>query len=397
MKRETIHVAPGQPPSSASRWRLAAFVSLGTLFVLAATITHRFTKPTIASTHHEARSIPRKPTVTPSYQPTLENTFKPKESGPEGMVWVPGGEFSMGCDDPRNCPCGGPDAMSDARPIHRVYVDGFWMDKTEVTNAQFAKFVQATGYVTVAERVPLKDDFPDALSKNLVAGSTVFEPSPGRVPLDNHYRWWTYVPGANWRHPEGPQSHVEGREHYPVVHIAFEDALAYCKWVGKRLPTEAEWEFAARGGLTGKRYEWGDDFRPGGAWRANTYQGVFPVQDLGQDGYAGLAPVAQFPSNSYGINDMAGNAWEWCSDWYCSDYYGRWAEGGALIRNPQGPDVSFDPVEPGIPKRVQRGGSFLCTDQYCTRYMVGSRGKGEVTTGTSHVGFRCAKSSTDLK
>ncbi|GMV82892.1 MAG: hypothetical protein AMXMBFR7_40760 [Planctomycetota bacterium] len=317
--------------------------------------------------------------------------------GPDGMVWIPGGEFSMGCDDPRECPCGGPDAMSDARPIHRVYVDGFWMDKTEVTNAQFARFVQATGYVTVAERVPTKEEFPTAIPENLVAGSAVFTPTTTQVPLEDHSRWWQYQPGANWRHPEGPHSNWEGREHYPVVHIAFEDAAAYCNWAGKRLPTEAEWEFAARGGMQGKRYPWGDEFRPNGSWRANTYQGEFPVRDFGEDGFVGLAPVAQFQPNAYGLNDMAGNAWEWCSDWYRSDYYSRLSLEGGLTLNPQGPDVPFDPVEPGVRKRVQRGGSFLCTDQYCTRYWVGARGKGEVSTSTNHVGFRCAKSPSSLK
>jgi len=308
------------------------------------------------------------------------------------MVWVPGGEFSMGSDDPRESICGGPDAMGDARPIHRVYVDGFWMDKTDVTNGQFDKFAKATSYVTVAERVPTKEEFPDAPPENLVAGSTVFTPTAGPVPLNDHYQWWRYEKGASWRHPEGPESDLKGKENYPVVHVACEDALAYAKWAGKRLPTEAEFEFAARGGLAGKLYAWGDDLRPAGKSMANTYQGQFPVNDTGQDGFAGIAPVAQFAPNGYGLYDMAGNVWQWCSDWYRPDYFEQLAALGGVARNPQGPDASFDPAEPTEKKRVHRGGSFLCTDQYCTRYMVGTRGKGEVSTGSNHVGFRCVKS-----
>ena len=316
------------------------------------------------------------------------------EGPPPGMVWIPGGEFTMGCEDPRSCLCGGPDAMADARPLHRVHVDGFWMDQTEVTNEQFAQFVKATGYVTVAERTPRAEDFPDAPLKNLVAGSTVFTPTAGPVPLKNHYLWWRYQHGANWRHPLGPDSDLRGQEKYPVVHIAYDDALAYCQWAGKRLPTEAEWEFAARGGLEQKLYAWGNELKPDGKWMANIYQGKFPVQggDTGDDGFAGIAPVAQYPPNGYGLHDMAGNVWEWCADWYRADYYETLARTGQTIRNPQGPTVPFDPAEPGERKRVQRGGSFLCTDQYCTRYMVGSRGKGEVNTASNHLGFRCVMS-----
>jgi formylglycine-generating enzyme required for sulfatase activity len=310
---------------------------------------------------------------------------------PPGMVWIPGGEFLMGCEDPRSSLCGGPDSMADARPIHPVYVDGFWMDQTEVTNEQFAQFVDATGYVTVAERKPRAEDFPGAPPGNLVPGSTVFTPTPGPVDLHNHYRWWRYQKGANWRHPLGPDSNIEGKGKEPVVHIAYDDAVAYCQWAGKRLPTEAEWEFAARGGLEQKLYVWGDELKPGGKWMANIYQGKFPVQggDTGEDGYAGIAPVAQYPPNGYGLYDMAGNVWEWCSDWYRPDYYATLAKTGKTARNPQGPDTPFDPVEPKERKRVHRGGSFLCTDQYCTRYMVGSRGKGEVNTASNHLGFRC--------
>jgi len=308
------------------------------------------------------------------------------------MVWIPGGEFSMGCLDPRDRPHGGPDAMADARPVHRVRVDGFWMDRVEVTNRQYARFVTATGYVTVAERTPTAAEFPGAPAENLVAGAMVFTPPADPVPLDNHYQWWNYVKGANWRHPQGPKSNIEGREDYPVVQIAYEDAERYANWAGTRLPTEAEWEFAARGGLSGALYSWGDELRPGGKWMANTWQGRFPLHDTGDDGFAGIARVAQFPPNAYGLFDMAGNVWEWCSDWYRHDAYAQGTAEGGISVNPHGPASSLDPAEPGQPKRVQRGGSFLCTDQYCTRYMIGSRGKGEVSSGTNHLGFRCVKS-----
>ena len=287
--------------------------------------------------------------------------------------------------------CSMPGLTRDALPVHRVYVDGFWMDATEVTNADFGAFVKATGYVTVAERAPTAGEFPGAPPENLVAGSVVFTPTPQPVSLDNHFQWWRYEKGANWRHPEGPATTIQGREMYPVVHIAYDDALAYAAWAGKRLPTEAEWEFAARGGLSGTLYAWGDVFQPGGKSMANTYQGIFPVKDSGADGFTGIAPVASFPPNGYGLYDVAGNVWEWTSDWYRPDTYEQLAAAGAVARNPRGPDSSLDPSEPGTKKRVHRGGSFLCTDQYCTRYMVGTRGKGEPDTGTSHLGIRLVR------
>jgi formylglycine-generating enzyme required for sulfatase activity len=307
------------------------------------------------------------------------------------MVWIPGGEFSMGSDIAGESLCGLPGITRDAQPIHRVYVDGFWMDQTEVTNEQFQKFAQATGYVTIAERTPTKEEFPTAPAENLVAGSTVFTPTQGPVPLNDYFQWWRYEKGANWRHPEGPSSNLAGREKYPVVHIAYDDAVTYAKWAGKRLPTEAEWEFAARGGEAGQLYPWGNDLKPSGKWMANIYEGTFPVKDTGEDGFAGIAPVAQFPRNPYGLYDVAGNVWEWCSDWYRPDYYAQLASARSLARNPQGPDTPFDPAEPTEKKRVHRGGSFLCTDQYCSRYMTGTRGKGEVSTGSNHLGFRCVK------
>ncbi len=311
---------------------------------------------------------------------------------PEGMAWVPGGTFAMGADDPRGQPEGGPDPMGDARPIHRVAVDGFWIDRTEVTNAAFAAFAQATGYVTVAERVPTAAEFPGAPPENLVAGSVVFTPPDRAVPLDDHYRWWAYVKGASWRHPLGPDSNVDGKGDFPVVQVAYEDAEVFAKWAGKRLPTEAEWERAARGGLDGQPYAWGGELKPGGKWMANIWQGPFPVRDAAEDGYAGIAPVGRFPANGYGMHDMAGNVWEWCSDWYRPDAYARDAQGGRATLNPKGPTSGFDPSEPGMAKRVHRGGSFLCTDEYCTRYRMGTRGKGEVSSASNHLGFRCVES-----
>ncbi|MGB8463697.1 MAG: formylglycine-generating enzyme family protein [Terrimicrobiaceae bacterium] len=334
-----------------------------------------------------------KPLATTAFTSSIANTAQPPGPAPEGMVWIPGGEFSMGSEGKSEgksfC---SPATVADALPIHRVYVDAFWMDATDVTNAEFEKFVKATGYVTIAERAPTKEEFPTAPPENLIAGSVVFSPTRGPVPLDNHFQWWSYVKGANWRHPEGPQSDIKGRENYPVVQIAYPDAFAYAKWAGKRLPTEAEWEYAARGGLSGKLYIWGDEFKPGGKFMANTYQGQFPVKDTGEDGFTGIAPVKSFPTNAYGLYDMAGNVWQWCSDWYRPDHFQQLADAGGVARNPQGPETPFDPSEPSEKKRVHRGGSFLCTDQYCTRYMVGTRGKGEVNTGTNHLGFRCVKS-----
>jgi formylglycine-generating enzyme required for sulfatase activity len=307
------------------------------------------------------------------------------------MVWISGGEFSMGSNAACEGICCVPGTTQDATPVHRVYVDAFWMDSTEVTNAQFAKFVAATGYRTIAETTPTQAEFPTAPPENLIAGSTVFTPTDGPVPLTDHLQWWRYEKDANWRHPDGPKSNLEGRENYPVVHVAYPDAVAYAEWAGKRLPTEAEWEFASRGGQTGKLYPWGDEFRPGGKYMANTYQGKFPQKDTGEDKHIGIAPVKSYPANPYGLFDMSGNVWEWTSDWYRNDYYKQLALTGEVTRNPQGPDTSFDPSEPNEKKRVHRGGSFLCTDQYCTRYMIGTRGKGEPSTGTNHLGFRCVK------
>ena len=325
--------------------------------------------------------------LDPTFLPTVVNQDQPVEPPPEWMVWVPGGEFSMGASDPGNLGRLPMDIVSDARPIHRVYVDDFWMDQTEVTNEQFGAFVEATGYVTVAEQTPTLAEFPGAPPENLVAGSVMFTPPQTRVPLTNQLQWWRYQSEASWRHPEGPGSDLTGLENHPVVHVAYEDAEQYARWVGRRLPTEAEYEFAARGGLTGQVYAWGDEMHPHGEPMANTFQGIFPVEDTGDDGHAGASPVKQYRPNGYGLYDLTGNVWEWVSDWYRPDYYGDLAASG-VARNPRGPEDSFDPAEPGVPKRVHRGGSFLCTDQFCARYMVGTRGKGDVRTSTDHVGFR---------
>jgi sulfatase modifying factor 1 len=323
------------------------------------------------------------------FEPTKENTTSAAGPAPEGMAWIPGGEFSMGAADPRRMDGAGMQQAADSRPVHRVYVDGFFMDKNVVTNREFARFVDATGYITVAERKPRAEDYPGAPPENLFAGSVVFSPPDHAVPLTNHFVWWSYIRAANWRHPLGPDSGILVNQEYPVVQVAYEDAAAYARWAGKRLPTEAEWEFAARGGFAGQPFVWGDEFRPEGKWMANTHQGRFPDRDTGEDGYSGIAPVAKFPPNRYGLYDMAGNVWQWTSDWYRPDYYRQLADTQAVARNPQGPESPYDPSEPNQQKRVHRGGSFLCTDQYCSRYIVGTRGKGEITTGTNHLGFRC--------
>jgi sulfatase modifying factor 1 len=290
------------------------------------------------------------------------------------MVWIAGGSFWMGTK-----------SFADAQPVHEVFVDGFWIDEHEVTYDEYTVFVKATGYVTVAERPLNPKDFPAVSQEDLVPGAAVFMPPAHRVLLDNPLQWWTYLPHASWKNPEGSGKPKNGNE--PVRQVSFEDALAYAKWVGKRLPTEAEWEFAARAGQNEKsRFYWGDELKPSGKWPANIFQGSFPNSNTLEDGFGGVAPVKQFPPNAYGLYDMVGNVWEWCSDFYRPDYYAT-----SPSKNPQGPAVSYDPDEPSATKRVQRGGSFLCSDQYCTRYMAGGRGKGEVASSGNNVGFRCVK------
>jgi len=291
------------------------------------------------------------------------------------MVWIPGGDFNMGTND-----------YPDAKPVHKVSVKGYWIDEHEVTNAQFAAFVTATKYVTIAERPLNPDDYPGVPLDKLVPGSAVFSPPAGKVSLENMQQWWHYVPGANWQHPSGPESTIVGLENNPVVQICYLDAQAYAEWAGKRLPTEAEWEFAARAGRPHTKYYWGTELKPNGKWAANIFQGTFPNNNTAEDGFTGVAPVKSFPKNPFEVYDMEGNVWEWCSDLYRDDYYKSSASD-----NPKGPLTSNDPDEPGVEKHVQRGGSFLCSDQYCIRYVAGSRGKGETTSACNHLGFRCVK------
>lgn len=302
---------------------------------------------------------------------------------PEGMVRIPGGTFVMGSDD----------HYPEEAPAHRVAVNAFWMDSHAVTNTEFRRFVEATGYVTLAERPANPDDYPGAPPEMLVPSSVVFRKAPHRIPLGNHYDWWTYVPGANWRHPRGPGSSLQGLWKHPVVHVAFEDAEAYAKWAGKELPTEAEWEFAARGGLEGAEYAWGSELAPGGRHLANTWQGEFPWQNLQEDGHEWTAPVGSYPPNGYGLYEMTGNVWEWTTDWYQG--HDQIQKTCCTLDNPRGgaAEHSLDPRTPGIriPRKVMKGGSYLCAPSYCRRYRPAARMPQTVDTATCHLGFRCIR------
>jgi len=303
------------------------------------------------------------------------------------MVWIPGGTFRMGDQDGLG--------RADESPAHTVSVSGFWMDATGVTNREFREFVNAAGYRTTAERVPnweeMKRELPPDVEKPpeelLVPGSLVFVRPTEEVGTSDPSLWWQWTPGASWQCPEGPGSNLVGREDHPVVHVSHDDAVAYATWAQKRLPTEAEWEFAARGGQMGTSYPWGKGVDSDEAPKANIWQGRFPTMNLARDGYSGTSPVKSFAPNSFGLYDMAGNVWEWCSDWYDSSHYA--ARAGSSVINPQGSSRSYDPEEPTIRKRVLRGGSFLCHRDYCTGYRVSARMRTAPDTGLSHTGFRC--------
>jgi formylglycine-generating enzyme required for sulfatase activity len=306
---------------------------------------------------------------------------KTRDKGPppEGMVWIPPGSFWMGSPELKHV---------DARPEHQVTLDGFWMDSTEVTNEQFERFVRATGYQTVAEYKPAREDALYVPTETLRPGSMVFLPPSTKDPSDNLMLWWRFVPGSNWRHPEGPSTNLDGRERHPVVHVTWEDAAAYAKWAGKRLPTEAEWEYAARGGLDRKPYTWGDKLKPDGKWQANIWQGRFPINNLKEDGFVGAAPVGSFPPNGYGLFDMTGNVCEWCNDFYKPDYYAE-----SQSTNPFGPGFSFEPSDPTAPRRVYRGGSFLSAiDTVRQDYSPGARSRGDPASASCNLGFRCVRS-----
>lgn len=321
-------------------------------------------------------------------------------NSPKGMVWVPGGEFLMGSDHKKS--------QANEKPTHRVKVSGFWMDATHVTNDQFAQFIKETNYKTTAERIPdwetirvqLPPGTPKPAASVFVPGAMVFTGTKAKVNLNDYSQWWAYVPGANWRHPTGPQSNIEGKGNHPVVQVSYEDALAYAKWAGKRLPTEAEWEFAARGGLNQATYVWGDQLEQEGKLPANIWdvkKQAFPVINPKAGGAIGTTAVGTFPQNGYGLFDMTGNAWQWVADWYQSDYFASQAKqyGKNAINNPKGPTQSYDPDDYGVPanapKRVIRGGSFLCNEDYCQSYRPSARRGSDPYSPMSHLGFRLVK------
>jgi sulfatase modifying factor 1 len=316
----------------------------------------------------------------------IERSDRPSEdSRTSDMVWIPGGTFRMGSDH----------HYPEEAPVHRVTVDGFWIDRTPVTNRRFKQFVKATGHVTTAEILPDPKDYPGALSHMLYAGSLVFVRPPSTFDLHDWCQWWSFMKAADWRHPYGPKSNINTSDDHPVVHVSFSDALAYARWAGKDIPTEAEWEFAARGGLDGAEFAWGDEFTPGGVHMANTWQGNFPLQNLNQDGYARTSPVSAFAPNGYDLHDMIGNVWEWTADWYAPKHEADAPKACCIPENPRGgrEEGSYDPGLPNIriPRKVLKGGSHLCAPNYCRRYRPAARHAEAVDTSTSHVGFRCVR------
>ena len=299
----------------------------------------------------------------------------------DNMVQIPGGTFRMGSDH----------HYPEEAPAHGVSVAGFWIDRYTVTNRDFARFVDTTGHVTSAEKPANPDDYPGAIPEMLAPSSVVFRKAPHRIDLRDHFQWWIYVQGADWRHPWGPDSSIEGLDDHPVVHVAYADAEAYAAWAGKALPTEAEWEFAARGGLDGAEFAWGVEFMPGGKAMANTWQGEFPWQNLVEDGYERTAPVGAFPPNGYGLHEVTGNVWEWTTDWYQD--HAKITKPCCTVDNPRGGerDASLDPRTPNvrIPRKVMKGGSFICAPNYCRRYRPAARMAQPIDTSTCHLGFRC--------
>ena len=370
--------APAQVSTTRRRWTTP--VALGALGIAAFGVTYF-----LVSKHFEQKVPP------PPKAPMAERSI----AAPPGMVWIPSGEFTMGSN--------AEDASPHERPAHRVAVRGFWMDQTDVTNAQFRVFVEATGYVTTAEKVPTEEEImryagPGARppkKEELVAGAVVFTPPDHPVDLSDPSQWWKWTPRANWRHPLGPASSIDGLDDHPVVHVSWFDAEAYAKWAGKRLPTEAEWEFAARGGLEGKKYVWGNEPFDESHPQCNNFQGHFPDNNSTKDGFARTSPVKAFPPNGYGLYDMAGNVWQWTADWYLPEAYAQRAGGGVVV-NPTGPPHSFDPRE-RPPERVHRGGSFLCCVGYCFNYRPSARMGCTPDTGMSHIGFRCVRDAEDVK
>lgn len=364
-----------------------SLVSILILFTVACNTSTKNEKvPVTADSAHSCMNAPNRFALSDS----LSNGVKYSgDTSVSGMVLIPAGIFNMGGDNEQ--------ASSDEYPKHKVQLAAFYMDVTEVTNVQFKKFVGATGYITTAERKPdweeLKKSLPLGTPKPsediLQAASLVFVQSSVPVNLNDYSQWWSWVKGADWKHPEGPSSNINGKENYPVVQISWDDAVAYCKWAGKRLPTEAEWEYASRGGLIDKIYPWGNENVNAGKPKTNSWEGVFPYLNEQKDGFIKAAPVKSFSANGYGLYDVAGNVWEWCSDWYKNDYY-KSLEGKISI-NPKGPDKSFDPDDPYTAKRSLKGGSFLCNDTYCSGYRVARRMKSSPDTGLENTGFRCVK------
>jgi formylglycine-generating enzyme len=314
---------------------------------------------------------------------SAETILGPERDVTADMVWIEGGKFRMGSND----------HYPEEAPVHRVSVDGFWIDRTPVTNRQFKEFIKATGHVTTAQIVPDPKDYPGALQHMLYAGSLVFTPPREVNGLRNWSQWWSFMKGADWRHPYGPKSNINVLDDHPVVHVSFADAIAYATWAGKDLPTEAEWEFAARGGLDGEEFAWGNALMPEGRHMANTWQGNFPIENLSTDGYERTSPVTAFPPNGYGVHDMIGNVWEWTSDFWSTRHQAESPKACCVPHNPRGgpAESSLDPRLPSIriARKVLKGGSHLCAPSYCRRYRPAARHAEPVDTSTSHVGFRC--------